>query len=156
PANLTIQGDPNATLDTVPMFTVSDAVLLNQPQTGFTLQNVNVGLVTGGCLFFDSCSVTPKNSTLIAPNTTPNTPLFINAHSTANVQVKVTGCTFVLQGGAVNTTLVSVTPGSGTGYKSEITNNRFVGQKNAGGDMLLAYLSDFTQVNVPNDKVEGN
>src|SRR5262249_15545769 len=51
-ANLTIQGDPNAALAAVPMFTVGDGATIGPAQSGFTLRNVNVGLVAFGSLTF--------------------------------------------------------------------------------------------------------
>ncbi len=68
-AGLTIQGDPTAPLSSIPLFNLTNALVIGGGQAGFTLNHVNVGLVGAGGVVFDTTaaildsSVTDFNST---------------------------------------------------------------------------------------------
>ena len=52
--NLTIKGDAAAGLLATPQFDITGAVTIGANQAGFTLQGVNVGLITAGSLTFNA------------------------------------------------------------------------------------------------------
>jgi Domain of unknown function (DUF4214) len=152
-ANLTIQGDPAAALATIPQFTISEAVTMQSNQAGFTLRNVNVGMVAAGSIdFFDSvtiagCSVTNVNSIAHA--------CFYFAPKNNNVADVVANSTLTLAGPQSSfPTLVQVFPGSGTGCSDVFTSDLFVASNATGPNgMLLQYNSLGPQAATPNDLV---
>src|SRR5438105_834655 len=104
-ANLTIQGDLAVSASALPQFTLSNAVTLVGTQIGFTLRNVNIGLVGAGSLTF-SDNATITGSQIVDLNSSALLPLALNG--TVDV---LTNSTLVDNSSTAVTALLSVSPG---------------------------------------------
>jgi hypothetical protein len=122
-ANLTIQGDPAAPLASIPQWTLSATFTESAAQTGFTLRNVNVGLISAGAVPNDGALVFNANATV-----TGCTLVNINSFG---LPLTLGGTTDVL----TNTTVISGVPDASTiidvvtpagGSNHLIANNTFV------------------------------
>src|SRR5437016_1076562 len=104
-ANLTIQGDLAVSASALPQFTLSNAVTLVGTQIGFTLRNVNIGLVGAGSLTF-SDNATITGSQIVDLNSSALLPLALNG--TVDV---LTNSTLVDNSSTAVSALLSVSPG---------------------------------------------
>ena len=145
--NLTIQGDPTLGSAFVPQFQVTGASTFGAAQAGFTLKNVNVGLVGTGQLIFNS-NATITDSTIVNENVTvnPATGGAIVFNSTREV---LTDSTLVDDSNSASNLLAVI---SGAGDANLIEGNHFVeyGSANAAIRYLLAGTGAVT------DRIIGN
>jgi Domain of unknown function (DUF4214) len=74
-ANLTIQGDPGVAATAIPQFTISDAFIA--AQAGFTLRDVNIGLVGAGSLALNANAAITE-SIVTDVNSTASTPVVLS------------------------------------------------------------------------------
>ena len=145
-ANLTIQGDPGVAAAAIPQFTISDAFIA--AQAGFTLRNVNIGLVGAGSLALAANAsitgsiVTDVNSTASMPvvlsgtvddllnsilvdNSTTAASAFITVNpGAAGTSNLIAGNTLVLNTPA--TVLLQYTAGVATTIRDQVNNNTFL------------------------------
>jgi hypothetical protein len=143
--NLTIQGDPAADRQTIPAFSIADAVVLGSSQSAFTLHGVNVALAAAGSLTLNTTG-SVLGSSLVDVSSSAAVALTLNGGSDV-----LSGSTFINDAPLpINTALVLVTPTSGN--SNMLLNNTFVA--NAPVDDLLAYQAS-AAVTV-SDQVSGN
>ncbi len=154
-ANLTIQGDPNAPLTAIPTFTVSNVVTIGSAESGFTLKNVNVELMTAASFSFDS-STTITGSAIVSYSGPP-TSIFFVPGTANNVVNTVTDSTLAsLDGGIM--VLVDLANGDGSGDSNVFSNDVFeMASPSANGEYLLDYTSGGSPtVPTPADQVVNN
>ncbi len=129
-ANLTIQGDPNAGLASLPTFTVSNSLIISAAQGGFTLKGVNVALIDGGSLVFNA-------------NATITGSAVVDVSSTATDAIAFNGTTDVLINSTItdqtNQTLLGISPP--TGSSNVVAGNTFVAAASGGNNTLVTYQS---------------
>jgi hypothetical protein len=157
-ANLTIQGDPARALSFIPQFTVSEATLLQASMTGFTLENVNVGLIGAGQLEFRG-STTIDRSAIVDINSTASPGLYFNPGFANDIVNSITNSTLTNVGGPAFGTLVRVGPSTGTGCQNIFSHDTFVASNSGlnGPNSLLDYNTvGQTSVSTPSDRVENN
>jgi hypothetical protein len=131
--NLTIQGDPDAALASVPQFTISTAFTVTGVEQGFTLKHANVALVAGtfssGRLILDA-GATITGSVITATSAVSGAPLVLA--STGDVLSNTT----MIDAAPGAAALVEVsTPGSGSSHL--ISGNIFVAAANV--SLLVDY-----------------
>jgi hypothetical protein len=130
-ANLTIAGDPAAPLSAIPQFTFSTVFTESSAQAGFTLQNVNVGIVNLGELLFND-NATVIGSVLTDLSSTA--PDVITFGGTANI---LTNSTFASATAVTDGLVVIKTPAGGSA--NVISGDSFVNSSSATTAGLLSY-----------------
>ncbi|HEV3079935.1 MAG TPA: hypothetical protein VGY66_09155 [Gemmataceae bacterium] len=156
-ANLTIQGDPGVAASAIPQFTISDALVV--AQAGFTLRNVNVGLVGAGSLSLNanatitsslvadvsSSALLPMvvsgtvdnllNSTFVDNSSTSATAFISISPGVAGTSNLIAGNTFVLNTPA--TALLQYSAAAAATLRDQVSNNTFLAQPGSSPTFLL-------------------